>query len=176
LERRNGASLLHWLIEWFKMGRKALPTHLKIVKGTARKDRLNPYEPQPKRAQPNPPAFLSIEAQAEWNLVVQELFDLGVLTNIDRAVLAAYCEAFGRWQRASLLLEQMAKHDELGQGLMVRTISGNTIQNPIVGIANKSMSDVVRFAAELGLTPSARSRIHATPQNQNEDPVAQYLR
>jgi P27 family predicted phage terminase small subunit len=44
-------------------------------------------------------------------------------------------------------------------GLVVKTKSGNIIQNPLVGVANKAMADVVRYAAEFGMTPSARSRI-----------------
>jgi phage terminase small subunit len=43
----------------------------------------------------------------------------------------------------------MAKRDLLTDGLLIETSNGNAIQNPIVGIANKAMSDMVRFAAEL---------------------------
>ena len=36
---------------------------------------------------------------------------------------------------------------------------GHMIQNPLVGVANKAMNDMVRFAAEFGMTPAARSRV-----------------
>ncbi len=44
-------------------------------------------------------------------------------------------------------------------GLIVMTKSGNLIQNPLVGTANKAMADMVRYAAEFGMTPSARTRV-----------------
>jgi P27 family predicted phage terminase small subunit len=44
-------------------------------------------------------------------------------------------------------------------GLMIKTSNGNAIQNPLVGTANKAASDVVRYAAEFGMTPSARVRL-----------------
>ena len=111
----------------------------------------------PAPALPEPPPHLGEEARAEWKRVAEDLYRLGVLTEIDRVVLAAYCQASGRWVRAELTLAEMAKRG----GLMVRTISVNAIQNPMVGIANKAMADMVRYATELGMTPSARTRIHA---------------
>jgi phage terminase small subunit len=42
---------------------------------------------------------------------------------------------------------------------MIKTKSGNVIQNPLVGTANKAMSDMARYAAELGMTPTARARV-----------------
>jgi phage terminase small subunit len=43
------------------------------------------------------------------------------------------------------------------------TTNGNAIQNPLIGTANKAASDMVRYAAEFGMTPSARARISAQP-------------
>ena len=42
---------------------------------------------------------------------------------------------------------------------MIETSNGNAIQNPLVGTANKAASDVVRYAAEFGMTPSTRVRL-----------------
>jgi P27 family predicted phage terminase small subunit len=47
-------------------------------------------------------------------------------------------------------------------GLMIRTTNGNAVQNPLIGVANKAMADMVRYAAEFGMTPSARSRIQGS--------------
>ena len=157
-------------------GTKPQPTYLKLIKGT-RKSRINKAEPMPAPALPAAPDHLNDEAKVEWKRVAEDLFRLGVLTEIDRVVLAAYCQAYGRWSRAEAVLAEMAKRDELTGGLMVRTISGNAIQNPMVGIANKAMADMVRYATELGMTPSARTRIHADPRQLgfDFDPAAKYL-
>ena len=39
---------------------------------------------------------------------------------------------------------------------MIKTSNGNAIQNPLIGTADKADSDMVRYAAEFGMTPSAR--------------------
>ena len=46
-------------------GRKPLPTHLKLVKGTARPHRINKAEPRPAVAVPEPPAHLDERARAQ---------------------------------------------------------------------------------------------------------------
>ena len=142
-------------------GRKPSPTHLKLVKGNPGKRPINGSEPIPEATLPSPPAELCEDARIEWERVSAELHRIGVLTTIDRAALAAYCQAYGRWIVAERAIRKMAERDPLTGGLMVKTTNGNPVQNPLVGTANKAMSDLVRYAAEFGMTPSARSRIHA---------------
>ena len=85
----------------------------------------------------------------------------GILSALDRGALAAYAQAYGRWVAAERALRVMAARDAVTAGLVIRTQGGNAIQNPLVGTANKAMADMVRYAAEFGLTPSARSRVTA---------------
>lgn len=47
-------------------GRKNVPTHLKLVKGTAKNSKGEIYEIQPDLAFPMPPPHLSDEAKVEW--------------------------------------------------------------------------------------------------------------
>jgi P27 family predicted phage terminase small subunit len=141
-------------------GRKPSPTHLKLIKGNPGKRPINGSEPVPHSDLPSPPAELCDDARIEWERVSVELHRIGVLTTIDRAALAAYCQAYGRWIVAERAIRKMAERDQLTGGLMIKTTNGNAIQNPLVGTANKAMSDLVRYAAEFGMTPSARSRIH----------------
>lgn len=156
-------------------GRKPLPTNLKVVSGTDRKDRTNAAEPKPSLAIPSPPPFLSDDAKVEWGRVCDELYRLGVLSNLDRAALAAYCQAYGRWADAERALAKMAERDQVTKGLMIKTTSGNAIQNPLVGSANKAMADMMRYAAEFGMTPSARSRISAEERDDPKDKAASYF-
>ena len=157
-------------------GRKPKPTHLKVVTGTDRADRRNDAEPKPKRALPKPPVHLSLDAQEEWERVCKSLHNLGVMTDLDRAALAAYCQAYGRWVQAERALAKMAERDPVTSGLMIKTQQGNAIQNPLVGSANKAMADMVRYAAEFGMTPSARSRIRADGnETEQENPAAKYF-
>jgi phage terminase small subunit len=71
-----------------------------------------------------------------------------------------------RWRNAEEVFAEFVKADPRFRGLLIRTSSkgegkggGNTIQNPLIGIARSAMRDYLKFAAEFGLTPAARSRI-----------------
>lgn len=148
-------------------GRKPKPTQLKLLSGTARKHRINESEPKPALSQPDPPEHLTEAGRREWDRVIGELVDLGVMSRLDRAPLAAYCQAYGRWVAAETALARMAERDAVTEGLVIRTKSGNAIHNPLVGAANKAMADMVRYAAEFGLTPS--SRTHVVASGRDED-------
>lgn len=146
-----------------KTGPKPKPAHLKLVEGNPGKRRLK-QEPQPTIGEiPDPPDFLSAPAKEEWHRVAVELHRLGMLTIIDTAPLAAYCQSYGRWIVAERAIAKLAARDENTGGLMVKTTNGNAIQNPLVGTAHKAASDMVRYAAEFGLTPSARARLAVGP-------------
>lgn len=155
-------------------GRKPKPTHLKLVTGNPGRRPLNKAEAMPPPDLPSPPPELSDDAKVEWGRVATELFRCGLLTKADRAALAAYCQAYGRWVQAERAVAEMGKRDQLTGGLMIKTTNGNAVQNPLIGIANKAMADMVRYAAEFGMTPSARSRIKAEPQ-EAADPADSYF-
>jgi P27 family predicted phage terminase small subunit len=106
--------------------------------------------------------------------ISRRLLAAGVLTAIDRATLAAYCQAYGRWVQAERALAEMAKRDLITAGLLIKTTNGNAIQNPLVGTANKAMSDMVRYATEFGMTPSARSRVRAN-FDEKKDPADRFF-
>ena len=140
-------------------GRKPKPTHLKLITGNPGKRRLPTDEIQPAVAFPMPPAHLCDDAKVEWGRIGGELYALQLLTNVDSAVLAAYCQSYAVWKQATEAINTMAKSDQLTRGLMIKTTNGNAIQNPLVGTANKAAADMVRYAAEFGMTPSARTRL-----------------
>lgn len=150
-------------------GRKPKPTHLKIISGNPGKRKLNEDEPKPDLSLPMPPPHLSDDAKVEWGRVSEELYRIGLLSDIDRSALAAYCQAYGRWAQAERAINKMAENDTVTGALMVKTKNGNAIQNPLVGTANKAMADMIRYAAEFGMTPSARTRFSGNgAENQKE--------
>ena len=153
-----------------KPGTKPKPTHLKLVTGNPGKRTLNRKEAKAKASIPVAPHHLTADAVEEWNRVATELYNLGILSEIDRAALAAYAMAYGRWVQAERAIAKMAEKDQLTGGLMIKTSNGNAIQNPLVGTANKAAADMMRYAAEFGMTPSARSRIAAQPPEEGADP------
>lgn len=144
-------------------GRKPRPTRLQVIAGNPGGRPLNANEAELDLSQPDPPAFLCEDGREEWSRVVQVLFDAGLMTDLDRGALAAYCQAYGRWAAAERALREMSDKDRLTKGMVIKTTNGNAIQNPLVGIANKALHEMVRCASEFGMTPSARSRVDAKP-------------
>ncbi len=79
---------------------------------------------------------------------------MGVITIVDRAVLAAYCQAYGRWVEAEPKLKETL--------LLFKTPSGYVQQSPWLNVANRQIELMGRYMAEIGLTPASRSRIAST--------------
>ena len=158
-------------------GRKPTPTVVKLVTGNPGRRPLNKSEPKPAGGLPTPPSHLCKEAKVEWRRVAKMLHAIGVLTTLDRAAFAVYCQAYGRWVRAERALEAMAVKEPATQALLMKTKSGNLIQNPLVGTANKAMDSLLKAATELGMTPSVRSRIE-TPNGgsqKKKHPAAEFF-
>jgi P27 family predicted phage terminase small subunit len=134
-------------------GRRPKPTAIRRRDGNPGKRAWNHDEPIPPEGMPSCPEHLSIVAAEEWHRVAQALYDMGVLTTIDRAALAAYCQAYGRWGEAE---ERMRETPAL-----FKTPSGYVQQSPWLGIANKQLELMGRYMTELAMTPAARSRVAA---------------
>jgi len=132
-------------------GRKPKPTHLKAITGNPGKHPLNHDEPRPEIAVPDCPPELSDAAKREWNRLVGELSKLHLVTNLDRAALAAYCAAYALWAEATEAIQKF--------GAMVKSPSGYPIQSPYVAIANRQTELMLRISSEFGFTPASRGRI-----------------
>jgi len=154
-------------------GRKPTPTHLRLVKGNAGKRPLPKGEAKPALELPMPPTELNDDAKVEWGRVSGELYRVGLLSKVDRAALAAYCQAYGRWMEAERALTAM-RSNAFG-GMLLKTGNGSVMVNPLLKVAERAMNDMVKIAAEFGMTPSARSRIEAAPKLQENDPLAKFL-
>jgi P27 family predicted phage terminase small subunit len=146
-------------------GKKPKPTALKLLEGNPGKRRLNSQEPRVAVSMPKPPKHLTQGALNEWKRVAKILHAVGVLSVIDRAVLAGYCQSYARWAEA----EQKLKD----HGLLIKSKSPNNfpMQSPYLAIANKALAQMMSLAAELGLTPSSRVRIHANPERTKTQPA-----
>ena len=131
-------------------GRKPKPTHLKLLEGNIGRHRLK-NEPRPGPALPTCPQHLSSSAKAEWKRIARQLSVLGVLTILDRAALAAYCQCYGRWVEAERKLSETPA--------LLKMPSGYVQQNPWLTIASKQLELMHKYLSEFGLTPVARSRI-----------------
>lgn len=142
-------------------GRKPKPTALKKLAGNPGKRPLNPAEPHPPVPDRTPyvPRFLCEEAKGEWRRVVGILVDLGLYTEVDRAALAMYCQAWGRWVTAE-------REIDTSGGPTLMSSGGNLYQNPWVSEANRRWEQMRKMLTEFGLSPSARSRVRAVERTE----------
>jgi P27 family predicted phage terminase small subunit len=147
-------------------GRKPLPSNVVRLRGNPGKRRLNDAEPRPASRLPSCPACLGEEARKEWQRLLKELAGLGLLTGLDRGLLAAYCQAHALWVEAVSSIERY--------GTMVKSPNGYPMQSPYVAVANKQVDIMVRIASEFGMTPSSRTRIRVG-ETSPEDPFEAFL-
>ena len=134
-------------------GRKPKPTAVKKLEGNPGKSKLNTKELVPAKGMPACPDWLMPEAKKKWERLAKLMNQMGVLTEVDMAAFAAYCQSYARWREAQ-------EHITSG-GSTFETDKGYQQQTPWVGIANTNQKLMLQAASEFGLTPSSRSRIVA---------------
>ncbi|HEX2257470.1 MAG TPA: phage terminase small subunit P27 family [Afifellaceae bacterium] len=136
-------------------GRKPKATALKLIEGNPGKRPINSREPKPALSAPTCPAHLSSTAKAEWKRLARQLHVLGIISQLDRAALAAYCQAYGRWAEAENRLKETPT--------LIKLPSGYIQPSPWLAIANKQLELMHKYMGELGLSPASRSRVSAMP-------------
>lgn len=132
-----------------RSGPRSAPTALKILKGTE-KSRINQDEPELPIAEPQMPEYLDERAQQEWNHHLAGLLEAGVLSERDGQVFAEFCQAVSNIIRyTDKCREPDGEVNEKGQ---------RTRWTLLLREANEARR---RCEIELGLTPSARTRVKA---------------
>ena len=103
-------------------------------------------EPRPDPIVPECPPELGLSARREWDRLVGDLSKLNLITNLDRAALAAYCGAYALWAEATEAIQKF--------GTMVKSPSGFPMQSPYIAIANRQAEIMMRIASQSGFVPT----------------------
>jgi len=146
-------------------GRNAVPKALHVVRGSYRRDRHGQSpDASPLVDVPAAPEWLDEVARGEWDRVAADLVQLGVLTELDVTALAAYCAAVSTWRSASATVTT--------EGVTVQSARGGRTTHPAVRIARNAEQQMLRWAAEFGLTPASRGRpgVAMPPEARGNDP------
>ena len=147
-------------------GPKPRPSARRRLEGNPSRRPLNTREPAlPPAVIDVPPHELAGDAiaTAEWLRLTPLLKRARAITDGDRASLVALCQ---QWSRYLLALANITD-----KGMVIRSPSGYPMPNPYIGISNKALGNCVKLWAELGLTPSARSRVTTTPLGRSPDAI-----
>lgn len=97
------------------------------------------------------PEHLSPRAKEQWDLLLRELPRVVRLQNIDRTMLAVFCESYALWFEAT---EALRKY-----GPVMKSPSGYPVQSPYVAIANQQAAVMEKLSAAFGLTPGSRTKL-----------------
>ena len=127
-----------------RSGAKPKPTALKVLHGTARPDRVKTHELMPTPGIPTMPGWLLPEAKSEWRRVVRDIGHTGVITMVDRSLLAVYCQLWARF------VEGERSGDQIPTSRLTRMQS---------------------LAAEFGIGPAIRARMDMAREAEAEDPM-----
>ena len=102
-----------------------------------------------------------------WQRVLAEFGHTRVIRAADRDVLRLYCEAVVRYEEASPLLA--------GSGPLVRSRrTGELVKNPLHPVVRDDATLVRQLAADLGLSPSARTSLRGDEPRAG-DKLARFL-
>lgn len=151
-----------------RRGPRPTPTALRIVKGNPGRRPLNRREARPGGGLPTAPAMLDDVGRREWRRVVRKLAAIGLVTTLDRSVLAVYCLAW------ATIADCQAKIKQFGS--ILKSPSGFPVLSPYVPQLNQAVKQLMAAAAELGMTPSSRSRIDIGDQAPPVDALAEFQR
>lgn len=156
-------------------GRRPMPTRLHELRGNPGKRPLNDAEPVPPAGAVAPPSWLKGRARNLWKELEPMLSAMRVMTTADVQALASLCETQAEFITARLDVRrrgteiEMTRYDRKGNAFTVTEL------NPSVKIASDAGKRARSLMVEFGLTPSARSRLKAAPQEQGEDKWAGLL-
>ena len=159
------------------MGKARTPTALKLLKGTARKCRLNKDEPKPEVGMPEPPDHLSKRAAKVYREFAKVLLGMRVLTVADGAGLEALAQAYVDHREATEFLDKM--------GSTVYSVTRSSPDGvtheefkPYPQVAQRNDADkrLRGWLQSFGLTPSDRSRVSAVVGDKSASPWAGLLK
>jgi len=149
-------------------GRKPTPTSIKLVRGNPGKRAINKKEPIPSGNLTAPPDWLTEDQKAGWAYAIAGA-PLGLLKHLDRSVLAIWVVAEDLHRQASIAVSKF--------GLITKSPSkGEPMQNPYLPIINRQAQIMLKAAAEMGFTPSSRSRLSVEGQDGEDDPAEEFFR
>lgn len=156
------------------------PSVLKLLEGNPGRRALNLSDGvNPRVEVPSPPKHLGQEARKEWKRITPLLFELGLISGLDRAALAMYCQSVGRLSELEMAFNGMVEAaiakgatypDAVYQVSQTATPSGYVQQSVIVQLISAHRLQVHRHLGHFGLSPAARMRVQASNYAQPELP------
>ena len=125
-------------------------------------------EPTPDPAKPRKPPGLSGVAGRKWDQLAPQLHTSGVLTKVDGDTLEQYCRVWAFYREEMRAVET--------EGRVITTKTGYPMINPHWTAANQAITQCRKLAAELGLSPSTRTRLQVDKPQRPDSPLTKMLK
>ncbi|ODN41005.1 phage terminase small subunit P27 family [Piscirickettsia litoralis] len=145
-------------------GRKPKPTKIKKITGNPGCRKLNEHEPEPQNGIATCPDYFNEIARGAFESAVSDLEHMKIKTASFQKQLEIYACAYSDWRKLSEVIE---KH---GRTFETVTQAGDTMyrSRPEVAQYNEAWKQVKASLSELGLTPTAISRLNVHVSNSVE--------
>jgi P27 family predicted phage terminase small subunit len=152
-------------------GRKPLSQEAKEASGSFEKhpERRNHAAPRVVYGIPTVPSTIEADpiAKAKWDHLCLQLHRAGILATIDSDLVESYCVTYSLYRKALASVQ--------AEGATVTKGNGDVMRNPACIELSGCMARMAKLMTELGLTPSARSRIIAAPKDDGPDPFDELM-
>lgn len=149
-------------------GRKPKRRDQRIADGNPGRRPLNDREPEYEQKAPRCPSHLPDEAKREWKRRVVELSKAGAISPCHIAVLCAYCEAWARYVRSSLDVQEHGT-------VLISKRTGDPYTSPYLNVLTASEKQMVQYAAELGITPVSQTRVKSSKVRGKKDSKSKFF-
>jgi len=146
-------------------GRKKKPKKQKELQGTVRKDRDNPNAPEPSKELPELPPEDNSKAAYFFRQILELINEMGYASKSDTNVM----------QLAAMRMAEVEDLDETikeqGKIYVVTNKRGEYVYKarPEVAMRNEAMRHLQSLLAELGLSPSSRSKVIKPSKPEGDD-------
>lgn len=147
-------------------GPKPKPTHLKLLAGNPGKRPINKTEPKPVGDLFDCPEWMTEDQSLAWSYAISES-PKGLLKRLDRSALTVWVVSEDMHRQATIAVGKFGMLTKSSQ-------KGEAIQNPYLPIINRQAAIMMKAAAELGFTPSSRSRISVDSSDPVDNKFSQF--
>jgi len=130
-----------------------------LLTGSQHHNKLEPKYPELDAETPS--ELVDEIAVAEWNRLAPLMIESGHVSTADRASLLTYCTVYAGWRR-SIIAAATEPLIIFSKKTRIPHI------NPVHTLTERRASLLLRATQELGISPSARSRVIAAPVKKAE--------
>lgn len=142
-------------------GRKPKPTTLKVLQGNPGKRALNEEEPDFGVGAPPKPDWFDDYASQEWDVLTSILVPARVLTKGEIGVLVVACDAYSQLRHCEKFLRDKGS---LSYDASSATSGASWKPYPEVAQRNQARRHYHSALTELGVTPTARTKVKRIPE------------